>query len=84
LTVEDIIIPAVCPVLGIVIVYNKTGFHPSSPSLDKVVPELGYVPHNIRVISNRANRLKHDATPAELRKVAIYAYRETLRVQRGA
>ena len=29
-----------------------------SPSLDKIEPALGYVPDNVRVISDRANRLK--------------------------
>lgn len=32
----------------------------------------GYVPGNIRVISNRANLLKSDATVEELRKVIDY------------
>ena len=39
---------------------------------DRVVPALGYVPSNIRVISFRANRIKSDASAAELRAVLEY------------
>ena len=46
---------------------------PDSPSLDRIVPELGYVKGNIRVISNRANHLKSDATLEEHRKILLDA-----------
>jgi hypothetical protein len=58
---SDIVIPEMCPVLG-----------DSSPSLDRIIPSLGYVPGNVRVISQRANRIKNDATSLELRLVASY------------
>ena len=38
----------------------------SSPSLDRIIPSLGYVKGNIRVISFRANTLKNNATLSEL------------------
>ncbi len=64
-------IPERCPVLGIAIVANQVaGPLDSSPSLDRIVPALGYVPGNVRVISNRANRIRSDATADELRRVA--------------
>ncbi len=72
LTPDDIVIPAVCPVLGIRIQANdKKGPLPSSPSLDRIRPALGYVKGNVRVISNRANTLKCDATVEELEKVLL-------------
>lgn len=78
ITVDDIEIPDVCPVLGIEIrIDARGGFNPSSPSLDRVIPELGYVPGNVRVISNRANLLKRDATLAELEALVAYVRRET-------
>ncbi len=43
-------------------------------TLDRVVPSLGYVKGNVRVISFRANRLKNNATIDEIR--AILAYME--------
>ena len=68
LKVEDIIIPKFCPVLGIKLKIGKRG-NPTSPSLDRVIPKLGYVKGNIVVISRRANFLKNDATLSELRSV---------------
>lgn len=73
LTIEDIIIPNKCPILGIEIVPNsngsKRGPRPNSPSIDRIEPSKGYVKGNIRIISNRANTLKCDATISELELV---------------
>jgi hypothetical protein len=67
---DDIIIPTHCPVLGIKLHWNQgKGYHPDSPSVDKINPNLGYVKGNVRVISARANLLKNDATIEELTKV---------------
>lgn len=68
ITPSDISIPTVCPVLGIPLVYGaKIGKpQPGSLSLDRIIPELGYVRGNVRIISFRANTLKSDATLAEL------------------
>lgn len=64
---EDIVIPTHCPILGIPIKKNiGSGFHPDSPSLDRIFNTKGYIKDNIRVISNRANLLKCDATLEEL------------------
>lgn len=57
LRVGDIIVPPVCPALGIPILIGPTR-SPSSPSLDRIRPSLGYVRGNTRVISDKANRLK--------------------------
>jgi hypothetical protein len=65
----DIIIPARCPLLGIVLRRSereKGGWLDQSPTLDRRVPALGYVKGNVWVISWRANRLKSDGTLAEL------------------
>lgn len=67
---DDIVVPAECPVLGIPLVQG--GDRNSAPSLDRVIPSLGYTKGNIRVISFRANRLKSDATLDELRRVLAY------------
>lgn len=67
---EDISIPEYCPILEIKLErkeYGKNGsFQPSSPSLDKIVPELGYVKGNVIVISMKANAMKYNATKEEL------------------
>lgn len=76
ITEADILFPAICPVLGLTLDYSlgsKAGLpKPNSPSLDRRVPQLGYVPGNIAVISYRANSIKNDATPGELALVAEY------------
>ena len=73
---EHIIIPEVCPILGLPITVNVKGNDGGnrdlSPSLDKVKPELGYVPGNIRVITNKANRLKADNTIETLEAILNY------------
>jgi hypothetical protein len=67
LTIEDLCIPERCPILGITLERGNTyATRDSSPSLDKIYPEKGYVSGNIQVISNRANIMKHNATFNEL------------------
>jgi hypothetical protein len=66
LTAEDIAIPEFCPLLGIRLERGVGKLSPASPSLDKIKPELGYVPGNVWVISFRANAIKRDATVQEL------------------
>lgn len=72
----DIVIPAVCPVLGIPLSLKvNRGHHADdSPSLDRFDPRGGYVKDNVRVISLRANRLKSDGSAAE--HAAIVRYME--------
>lgn len=62
----DIQIPEFCPLLGIKIITGGK-LTPGSPSLDKIIPALGYVPGNVWVVSHRANALKGDATLGELK-----------------
>jgi hypothetical protein len=79
ITVEDIVIPDLCPVLSIPLVRGKGGWAEGSPTLDKIIPSLGYVPGNIAVMSWRANRLKQDGTLEELRAIV-----EWMDKQKGA
>jgi len=77
LCLGDIMIPEVCPVLGIKIELGAgrtlSGWERnSSPSLDRVDNNKGYVKGNVRVISLRANGLKGAASIEELRAVLEY------------
>lgn len=72
LTEEDILIPNICPVLGVALDKEVTNGKEFSPSLDRIRPDLGYVKGNVRVISNRANRLKSDASIEELERIIKY------------
>lgn len=81
ITVDDIVIPATCPVLGIPLEQQKGRGKGSnrSPSLDRIDNTKGYVLGNIQVISFRANKLKNDATLEELEALVAH-----LRRLRGA
>lgn len=89
---DAIVIPPACPVLGLPL---KAGGKRSgqSPSLDRIRPQDGYVVGNIRVVSDRANRLKgaldlprlearaaaaHGARRQEYERLAEYVRRESL------
>jgi len=69
LSVNDIRIPENCPVLGVPLTINDGNCGPNSPSLDRIVPDLGYVRGNVVVISHKANTIKSNATLDELRLV---------------
>jgi len=63
----DIQIPDLCPVFGTPLIQGTgKGPSPMSPSLDKIIPALGYVPGNVRIMSHKANVMKNDATPEQL------------------
>jgi len=66
---EDIVIPENCPVLGIKLEYSDNGVSDNSPSIDRIIPELGYVKGNIVIISHKANRIKNNASFDEIEKV---------------
>lgn len=79
ITVEDIVIPDVCPVYGFALtdVGSKSDRESMrrAPSLDRFVPEKGYVPGNVFVISYRANVLKRDGTYDEFNKLCAWMQR---------
>lgn len=68
-----------CPVfkLPFIIRAGKKGHVPQSPSLDKIIPDLGYRIGNVAVISARANSIKNNANFVELRRVADWLEAET-------
>lgn len=70
---SDIIIPEVCPILGIPLVRSETGkASNSSPSLDRVDNNKGYIKGNVRVISNKANAMKRDHSIETLERCIQY------------
>jgi hypothetical protein len=74
IVVEDIYLPEYCPVLGTRLNYFRSSGRNryNVPSLDRVDPNRGYEPGNVRVISHRANTLKNNATISELKAVIRY------------
>ena len=66
LTPEDIIIPDVCPILGIPLEWGNTKNKEYSPSIDRIDSSKGYTKDNIWVISTKANVMKNNATFEEI------------------
>lgn len=68
LSLEDIIIPEVCPYLEIPLVCNHggNGYNENSPSVDRIDNSKGYIPGNVEIISRKANTMKSNATIDEL------------------
>lgn len=69
ITKKDIFVPAACPLLEIPIFVGNNKLCDNSPTIDRIVPNLGYVKNNIRVISYKANRIKNNATFEEFQMV---------------
>lgn len=73
LTIDDINIPEYCPIFGIKLRYNPDKrLGDDSPSVDRIVPEVGYVRSNIIVISLKANKLKQNATLEEMKRLCEF------------
>lgn len=72
LELSDITLPTHCPVLGLELKRGEGKFCDTSPSVDRIIPELGYVKGNIAVVSWKANRIKTNAAIAELVAVANF------------
>jgi len=73
-TIDDIAWVTHCPVLGTELVYLKGDgkVRTNSATLDRRENALGYIPGNVFVLSHRANRLKQDATIAEVEAILRY------------
>ena len=64
-----------CPVFGTPFVWGQgNGTHPYRPSVDRIIPELGYVKGNVAFISLKANTIKQDVTEKELYAVADWLH----------
>lgn len=75
ITKDDIVVPKFCPIILIPILPGVGKVCANSPSLDKIIPEEGYVKGNVQVISHKANAMKQNATPEELRAFAKWVLR---------
>lgn len=73
ITISDLLpVPDICPVLGIPMRPGPSGGADFSPSIDRIVPDRGYVKGNVIVVSLKANRIKNDATLADLQAVVKF------------
>jgi hypothetical protein len=62
-----------CPITGQPFKHGDGKCGPQSMSLDRIIPEVGYVQGNITVISHLVNTIKQDCTDPEVfRRIADY------------
>ena len=64
--VSDIVIPKICPILGLPLKKSVDGNRDLSPSLDRIDNSKGYTNGNIQVISSKANTMKSTADKNDL------------------
>lgn len=69
---EDIVVPSCCPVLGIPLRIGDGFAADNSPSVDRIIPAVGYVRGNIRIISHKANTIRSNATLEELKMLVKF------------
>lgn len=68
-----------CPVFQLSLSISTKGqSRDNSPSLDKLIPALGYIKGNCVVISLKANRMKNNGTLQELEQLVVYLREKTL------
>lgn len=66
ITIDDIIIPEVCPILEVPLIMGTKGNYEYTPSLDRIDNSKGYTKDNVMVISKKANSMKNSASLTEL------------------
>lgn len=52
---------------------KANAFNPDGPSIDKLIPSLGYVVGNVKIICMRCNALKRDSSIMDLQRILTYA-----------
>tara|TARA_R100000093_G_scaffold58850_1_gene30769 strand:+ start:487 stop:1086 length:600 start_codon:yes stop_codon:yes gene_type:complete len=61
-----------CPALGLEFSKPGEGLKENSSSLDRLVPELGYVKGNVAIVSMLANQIMSNATPDQVIAVGYF------------
>jgi hypothetical protein len=65
-----------CLISDIDMVFSGDRF--TSPSIDRLIPEKGYLKGNIAWVSLLANTIKSDKTPRELKQIADWIERQPI------
>lgn len=73
------ICPTYCPVFGYKLRYGSRKRGRDSPSLDRIIPENGYVKGNVQVVSFLANTMKNEASFEEMYLFAEWVQKRTRR-----
>ena len=76
ITAADVVLPPYCPFTLRPLKYGCRHGDRDGPALDRIMPSLGYVPGNVRVISLLAKTLRQDCLePDVFRRLADDAER---------
>lgn len=81
LTLEDVSVPEACPCCKLPMEFGSMADRANSPSLDQIIPRLGYTRENCIVICFGCNTKKSDSSPEQLYAIADYIYQ--IRKERG-
>ena len=72
-----------CPALGITMKRGDFCVTDHSPTLDRIIPKLGYIKGNVQVVSALANRIMSDATVNQVMAVAKHYEKITKELENG-
>lgn len=66
--------PTHCPVLGVPIQHNtgKGVAALTSPSVDRIIPERGYIKGNVIIVSKLANQIRSCGSPEQILAVGMF------------
>ena len=81
ITIDDVVVPTHCPVLGIELTVGPSGGRMNSYSIDRIDNSLGYVKGNVALISHRANSYKGDMSLEDVRRLLAYMERTTPKLE---
>jgi len=68
----DLVLPDVCPILGIPLQKGEGRREDYSPSIDRVHNDRGYVKGNVAIISWKANKMKSDLSLETTKSLVKY------------
>lgn len=66
------ILPTHCPIFGVELQRGLGFAGQFSPTVDRLIPERGYIRDNVIIVSKRANQIKSDASVDEIKMVFEY------------
>lgn len=66
--------PKHCPITGLELRRGEGSIQEYSPTLDRIDNSKGYIPGNVQIISNRANKRKSDLTLDEIKRLYEYCF----------
>lgn len=81
ITLADVVSPERCPCCDVAMIRGTIAESMTSPSIDRIIPRLGYTKVNTVVVCKRCNTAKSNLAPRELYRVAEFFRR--LIVERG-